>query len=117
MWLIVVAVIAVVAVVAGSVVAFQLARAPPNMTITNYQLTDQTNCPYSAGGDILVTYDLVNTGGPGFARIVYAIDGVQDHTNDYFVSGGKTSAIQDTVSVSDCNSHDISAEITSQWVS
>ncbi len=86
------------------------------MAITNFQLNDQRSCgPFGSGnGYVGVIFDLVNTGGSGFATVAYTLDGATDHTNVYHVPGSTTlSGVHDFVFVPDCNAHTVAAQITS----
>jgi hypothetical protein len=98
----------------GAAAAFFLRG--PAMAITNFQLTDQRSCggSGSGNGNVAVTFDLVNTGGSGFATVAYTVDGATDHTNVYHVQGDTSLPVHDSVFVKDCNAHTVAAQIQTQ---
>lgn len=110
----VVVVVVVLAIAALGVTASFLRG--PDMALTNFQLTDHRSCGAfgSGNGYVAITFDLVNTGGSGFASIAYTLDSVADHTNVYHVPGGNSLPVHDSVFAPDCSAHNVQAQITAQ---
>lgn len=107
-------IVIVVVAVAGIGIAAFLSRGP-SMALTNFQLNDQRSCLIGTGGNVLVSFDLVNTGGSGFARVAFQVDNATDHTNQYYVAGGSQLHVSDPVYISDCASHYVSVRIVSEF--
>jgi hypothetical protein len=96
-------------------VPFLRAASAPDVKISNFQLFDVRSCVQGAGGKVYANFDLVNSGGNGFARLEYEIDGVTDHQTQYYVQQGSQLHIQEPVYVPDCGPHAIGAGVTSEW--
>ncbi len=96
-------------------VPFLRVAGAPDVKISNFQLYDVRSCVQGAGGKVYANFDLVNSGGNGFARIEYEIDGVTDHQTQYYVHRGSAIHVQEGVYISDCAPHAIGAGVTSEW--
>ena len=110
--LVVVIVVVVVLGVVGVIAALTLFKAPPNLAITNFQLTEMRGAFCVSGGPVLYSFTLVNTGRSGFADVAFFLDGSTAGTNRYYVGANSQSPVSDTINVPDCSSHTGSVEIT-----
>ena len=96
-------------------VPFLRVAGAPDVKISHFQLYDVRSCVQGAGGKVYANFDLVNSGGNGFARIEFDIDGVADHQTQYYVHRGSALHVQEGVYIPDCGPHAIGAGVTSEW--
>ncbi len=87
------------------------------MGISNFGLFDARTCLVPQGGTVYATFDLVNKGGSGFARVAFQLDGVTTLENQYSVPSGSHLPVEQAIFVADCGIHSIAAQITTQWPS
>lgn len=93
-----------------------LFRPPPRVIIANILVHDQRSCMnVVAGGDVVFSFDLVNSGGTGIVRVQLFRDGTLQLTRDYNVSASSTSSVSMTQTLIDCDPYHWNLRILKEW--
>lgn len=107
---------AVALVLGGLYLGTDLFRPPPHVIIANIQMYDERSCTGALkGGNVVFVFDLVNSGGPGFATVQLFRDGTLQLTKEYNMSARSTYAASLTQTLTDCDPYHWELLVLREW--